>query len=95
VPKPAQGESGAWSEDAGQRKWYLYNLATEAIADEPTRIIPLIRSTPDTPRKHDIPNATLSEIRAKVEKHIKQTYLRQVNAPGWVKPVLKAWMELS
>ena len=55
----------------------------------------IIRSTPETPRKHDIPEKTLSEIRVKVEKHIKNTYLKQVQAPMGVRPVLRAWMELS
>jgi hypothetical protein len=31
----------------------------------------------------------------KIEKHIKNTYLRQVVAPIGVKSRLKAWMELS
>jgi hypothetical protein len=38
---------------------------------------------------------TLSEIRAKIDRHIKNTYLRQVQAPIGVKPILKAWMELN
>ena len=55
----------------------------------------LIRSEPDTPRHCAIEQATLSQIRAKIEKHIKNTYLKQVQAPIGVKPVLKAWMELN
>jgi len=95
-PGPAQaGEQGEWTEEAGDTKWYLFDLASEKIADGPTEIVKLIRSTPDTPRKHEILNQTLSEIRAKVEKHIKNTYLKQVQAPIGVKPKLKAWMELS
>ena len=95
-PGRAQGgEQGEWTEDAGDTKWYLFDLADEKIADGPTGIIRLIRSTPDMPRKHDIPNQTLSEIRAKVEKHIKNSYLKQVQAPIGVRPKLKAWMELS
>ena len=84
-----------WTEEAGNVKWYLYDLATGKIVDEPTEIISSIRSTPDTPRKHDIPNETLSDIRAKLERHIKNTYLKQVQAPVGVKPILRAWMELS
>jgi hypothetical protein len=38
---------------------------------------------------------TLTDIRKKVEKHIKNTYLRRVQAPQHVKPTLKAWMEIS
>ena len=35
------------------------------------------------------------EIRGKVLKYIKNTYLKQVNAPLGVNPSLKAWMELN
>ncbi len=98
-PAPAQeikaDENGTWIEDAGDTRWYLFYLATEKIAEEAAEIVKLIRCAPDTPRKHDIPNQTLSEIRTKVEKHIKNTYLKQVQAPIGVKPKLKAWMELS
>ncbi len=30
-----------------------------------------------------------------VDKHIKNTYLKQIQTPIGVKPVLKCWMELS
>ena len=32
---------------------------------------------------------------ASLNKHIKNTYLKQVQAPIGVKPVLKCWMELN
>jgi superfamily II DNA/RNA helicase len=84
-----------WTEEAGFTKWYLYDLANGKIAEEPSEIINLIRSTPDTPRHRAIEDKTLSEIRAQIDKHIKNTYLKQVQAPIGVKPILKAWMELS
>jgi superfamily II DNA or RNA helicase len=84
-----------WTEDAGHTRWYLYDIASGDIIDEPSKIIELIRSAPDTPRQHMIERTTLSEIRAKLDKHIKNTYLRQVVAPVGVKARLKAWMELS
>lgn len=84
-----------WTAEGGATQWYLFDIESEAIESEPARIISLIRSGPETPRKHDLSESTLSEIRVKVEKHIKNTYLRQVQAPMGVKPALKAWMELS
>jgi phosphatidylserine/phosphatidylglycerophosphate/cardiolipin synthase-like enzyme len=33
-------------------------------------------------------------IRSKVDRHVTSTYLRKVQAPSGVKPVLRAWMEL-
>lgn len=89
------GDLSLWTEEAGDTKWYLFDLATEKIADEPGDIVDLIRSEPDTPRHCAIEQATLSEIRAKIEKYIKNTYLKQVQAPIGVKPTLKCWMELS
>jgi len=84
-----------WTEEAGRTGWYLYDLATGKVADDPTCIVALIRSTPETPRRNVLEKQTLPEIRAKVEKHVKNTYLKQVQAPMGVSPILKAWMELS
>jgi hypothetical protein len=38
---------------------------------------------------------SLRDLRLKVEKHIKNAYLKQVQAPVGVKPILKCWMELN
>ncbi len=84
-----------WTEVAGRTAWYLYDVATGKIAEEPAQIIDAIRCRPDTPRHCAVEKATLSDIRAKVERHIKNTYLKSVQAPVGVKPALKAWMELS
>ncbi|MDP2897027.1 MAG: helicase-related protein [bacterium] len=88
-------EPERWTEEAGFTKWYLYNLADGGILDEPSDIIEFIRSTPETPRQRAIEDKTLSEIRSQIEKHVKNTYLKKVQAPIGVKPILKAWMELS
>lgn len=87
--------SELWTEDAGITKWYLCNLDTRHIAEDPETIIEVIRCMQDTSRHSTIPQPTLSEIRATVEKHIKNTYLKTMQAPVGVKPILKAWMELS
>jgi superfamily II DNA/RNA helicase len=88
-------DAAAWTEEAGFARWFVYDIATEKILEEPTQIDALISCTPDTPRQHVIAEATLTEIRVKMEKHIKNTYLKQVQAPIGVKPNLKCWMELS
>ena len=84
-----------WTEEAGRAAWYLYDLATEQVLEEPAKIVELIRCQPDTPRHCAVAKETLSEVRAKVERHIKNTYLKSVQAPLGVKPELKAWMELN
>jgi len=93
--EPAEGQEVTWSEDAGPTRWYLYDLATGDILDDPSRIVEVIRSAPDTPRHCVIERATLSDIRKQMDKHIRNTYLKQVQAPVGVKPRLIAWMELS
>lgn len=89
------GDEALWSEEIGHTKWYLYDIDKDKIVEEPTEIVSIIRSNPQTPRQRNLPDQTLSEIRKKIEKHIRQTYLKQVNAPQGVKGKLKAWMELS
>jgi len=92
--KKRTGES-VWTCAAGDVGWYLYDLKSERILEEPPDIIGLIRSEPATDRRCTIPAATLQQIREKLEKHLKNSYLKKVQAPVGVKPVLKAWMELS
>jgi len=84
-----------WSEEAGHTRWYLSNVEGDSIVEEPSQIIDFVRCLPKTPRQQVIGQKTLSELRIKVEKHIKNTYLKQVQAPIGVKPILKAWMEMS
>ena len=90
----ATGDALLWTEEAGQTRWLIYDVATGAITEDAPGILPHIRCTPETPRKCLAPEATLSDIRAKVEKHLKNSYLKAAQAPAGVKPVLKAWMEL-
>jgi hypothetical protein len=84
-----------WSTAAGDAQWYLYSLVDGKISESIASILPLIRSTPETPRLCTTPKETLADIRAKVEKHIKNTYLKSTQAPVGVKPALRAWMELN
>lgn len=95
VKEEDKPESEQWSEDAGFTRWYLYDIDREAIIEEPTEIIQLIRSKPDTPRHRTLQEKDLSEIRTNIEKHIKNSYFKKVQAPVGVKATLKAWMELS
>lgn len=93
--EPPSADAAGWTEEAGSTAWYLYNVETEEISDDPAAIVKLIKSEPDTPRRTQLPRATLGEIRARVQKHIKNTYLKKVDAPVGVGPKLKCWMELS
>jgi superfamily II DNA or RNA helicase len=88
-------EAGEFTEDAGTTRWYLYDFDRDAILEEPGEIVASIRSKPDTPRRCTTDEKTLVDIRGKIEKHIKNSYLKRVDAPVGVKPALKCWMELN
>jgi superfamily II DNA or RNA helicase len=88
-------ESGEFTQEAGTTRWYLYDLGRDAIREEPGEIVDSIRSKPETPRECNMEQKTLFELRGKLEKHIKNTYLKRVDAPVGVKPTLKCWMELN
>lgn len=90
----ASGED-TWTAEAGDVQWYLYDVASQEVREDAPMIVGGIRSTPETPRVTEMEEAKLSDIRIAVEKHIAKTFLRKVQAPLGVKPVLKAWMELN
>ncbi len=88
-------ETNEFTEEAGTTRWYLYDLDREAILDEPGEIAGSIRSKPETPRRCTTEEKTLLGIRKRIEKHIKNSYLKRVDAPLGVKPRLRCWMELN
>jgi hypothetical protein len=88
-------EAGEFTLEAGPTRWYLYDLDRDAIVEEPGEIVASIRSKPDTPRNCTTEQKTLIEIRAKVERHIKNNYLKRIDAPVGVKPALRCRMELN
>ncbi|MFQ5474124.1 MAG: C-terminal helicase domain-containing protein, partial [Dehalococcoidia bacterium] len=88
-------EKEEFTEEAGTTRWYLYDMDRDTILEEPGEIVASIRSKPDTPRKCANEEKTLVDIRSKIEKHIKNSYLKRVDAPVGVKPSLKCWMELN
>ena len=88
-------ETGEFTEAAGTTRWYLYDVDKKTILDDPGEIIESLRCKPDTPRLCVTEQKTLKEIRAAILKHIKDTYLKRVDAPVGVKPSLKCWMEIN
>ena len=84
-----------FTEEAGITRWYLYDLDRAVILEEPSEIVASIRSKPRTPRRCLMGEKTLVTIRTQIERHIKNTYLKRVNAPVGVKPRLRCWMELN
>lgn len=84
-----------FTEEAGVTRWYLYDFESGKILDKPEEIVNSIRTKPDTLRMCSIDQEDLLQVRKKIDRHIKNTYLKQVDAPIGVKPRLRCWMELN
>jgi superfamily II DNA or RNA helicase len=84
-----------WTEDAGETRWYLYLLDGGRLLEDIEPILAAIRCLPDTPRRCEQAAETLAEVRLRIEKHIKDTWMKRMQAPVGVKPILKCWMELN
>jgi SNF2 family DNA or RNA helicase len=94
-PDPDVEETDNWTVEDGRVSWYFLDLDSGNIAETAMQIADLVRSSPETPRLLKTERPTLREARETIEKHIRNSYLKQVQAPAGVKPILKAWMELN
>ncbi|MCY4104020.1 MAG: helicase-related protein [bacterium] len=92
-------DRGAFTLEAGPTRWYLYDLDNDTVMESPADaagIVAGIRSKPNTPRRCTMSAATLKEVRDMVLGHIRNTYLKMVNAPmDAPEPKLLCWMELN
>jgi hypothetical protein len=87
--------SHEWTDAAGRTAWYLYDYGTAKILDQPEEIHAYIQCSQETPRRVEMTAEALRTVRLKIESHIKNTYLKQMQAPVGIKPTLKCWMELN
>lgn len=88
-------EAEGWSIEAGSTAWLMVDVAGGAITEDAATIDAAIHCEPETPRRCTVAQPTLAELRARVEKHLKNGYFKQVQAPVGVQPQLIAWMELN
>ena len=89
-------DAGRFTLEAGPTRWYLYDTDSSAVVESPGDIIGSIRSNPRTPRRCTTERATLKEVRDRVRHHIRDVYLKRVNAPlDAPEPRLLCWMELN
>ena len=95
LPALDKEKGDEFTEEAGTIRWYLYDPDRKTILEEPGDIVASIRSRPDTPRRCSTEENTLIDIRKRIEKHIKNGYLKRIDAPVGVKPRLRCWMELN
>jgi superfamily II DNA or RNA helicase len=92
---PGPDRNGEWSLEAGAAQWFLYDIGSQKVIEDPNQINQVIKSGPETARRCVTPQETLVETRKEIEKLLNKNYLRPRQAPMGQNPVLKAWMELN
>jgi superfamily II DNA or RNA helicase len=100
IPRPdpdlkAADASMTWTDQAGETLWSFISLDSGEATSDPARIAELIRSAPDTARYCSMDRAKLSQLRAAAEKEAVNKYLRPLQAPIGISPILKCWMEVD
>ena len=88
-------ETNEFTEEAGTTRWYLYDLDRGTILEEPGEIAASIRSNPKTRRRCITEEETVLDVRKRIKKHIKNSYMKRIDAPLGVEPRLACWMELN
>ena len=86
---------GEFTEEAGIARWYFFDFDKNSILEDASEIAHIVRSDIVTERFCTDGQAALLEVKQKLDKHIKNSYLKRVDAPQGVRPVLKCWMEVS
>ena len=92
---PGPDRNGDWSLEAGAAQWFLYDIESKKVIEDPDQINKVIKSEPETVRRCIMAKDALVEARKEIEKFINKNYLRPRQSPIGQNPVLKAWMELN
>lgn len=92
---PGPDRNGDWSLEAGAAQWFLYDIESKKVIEDPDQINKVIKSEPETARRCITAKDALVEARKEIEKFINKNYLRPRQSPIGQNPVLKAWMELN
>lgn len=79
----------------GEVKWYFIDNENGEITELLNQTWAAVRCLNDTERVVNNDVSDHKDKRKKIEKHIKNTYLKKTQAPVGAKPVLLAWMEIN
>ncbi|AQQ09634.1 ATP-dependent helicase HepA [Sedimentisphaera cyanobacteriorum] len=79
----------------GEVKWYFRDDETGKISEVLEETWTAVRCAKDTARTVEQGVTKLAPARKDIEKHIKNTYLKDIQAPIGAKPTLISWMEIS
>ena len=79
----------------GEVKWYFCDAQTGTISEVLEETWTAVRCAKDTDRIIKQGVTKLAPVRKAIEKHIKNTYLKDIQVLIGAKPTLIAWMEIS
>jgi SNF2 family DNA or RNA helicase len=79
----------------GEVRWYFWDMETGEVEEDLANCWSVARCGKETTRKINKGVSNLSEPRKAIEKYIKNSFLKEVQAPIGAKATLLAWMEIS
>ena len=92
---PTKRADGTWTDGDGLYRWYLIDPITNDITENAYEIWKAIHCNPTEARYLSVTEEQFKEIRKTMEKHIKNSYMKAVQAPLDVKPRLVTWMQIK
>lgn len=91
---PVKKMDGTMDAEGGICRWFLYDPSAKKVTEEVAPIWHAVRCEKTTPRSLSLDSAGFQTVRKEVEKHIRNTYLKSIQAPLGATARLVTWMEL-
>ena len=91
---PVKKSDGSMAEE-GMYKWFVLDPAAKTVSENVGGIWHAIRCEKNEPRIVTIAHDDFSTIRKMMEKHIRNTYLKKIQAPLGAAPRLVTWLQLA
>ena len=91
---PVKKSDGSMAEE-GMYKWFVLDPVAKTVSENVGAIWHAIRCEKNEPRIVTIAHDDFSTIRKMMEKHIRNTYLKKIQAPLGAAPRLVTWLQLA
>ena len=92
---PTKHADGSWTDGDGLFRWYMIDPQTNEVTSQVYEIWKAIQCKSDDKRVLDVTEEQFKTIRKMVEKHIKNSYMKAVQAPVEKKIRLVTWMQIE
>lgn len=92
---PIKRADGSWSDGDGMYRWYLLDVESGIVLQQPYEIWNAIKCQSSERRVFTTTEEEFAQKRKAIEDYIKKSYMRVVQAPIGVKPRLVTWIQLN